>query len=934
MNFYANSVKAAISQIFSNTFRISPRQCAAVLLPLSIFSASAFSSPLDHAEFEASLHVPFRANSGVANEARAFTLNFEFPGAEQAQVVAWRLQLINPQGVIVQTWYGIDALNNKALAKKVSWAGRSNQQALPDGLYKVQLEATSLDSNKTLLASNPQSTVPALLAKPGAEVIKQQWPTAIGAVRSVAMPKVNLAVSNKAKKKAQAFASAVPSGLNLPYTVYYGNLHSQTNHSDGGGDLSTCGHAQAPQTGAYGPLDAYGYAKGKGLDFLMTSEHNHLFDGSSSSTNASANVAVAKARYQSGLQSATSFNSSNPDFLALYGMEWGVISNGGHLNIFGSKELLAWEYNSNKELVGDTFVAKGDYAGLYTLMRQRDLIGQFNHPEKTSQFKIGSKDLAYTADGDHVMALCEVMNSSAFATMTDESDTGLSSFESACNKILEQGFHIAFSSNQDNHCANWGASAPNRTGVLIPTGQALNNANFMAALKARRVFATMDKNSQIVLTGNGRIMGERFSNKGPLTLSANFASSTGRTVAAVALIEGVPGSSGSTALLAETAQATITPKAGEHFYYAKITQDDGKILWSAPIWVTQTDDGGGSTDSQAPSVAVSVAGSSGTVQFSAKASDNVGVSKVEFYVDGALKGSVNADPFNLAFNTVGLSNGSHSLQAKAYDAAGNVGSSTAINFTVSNVVLDTTPPSVSATVNGTSGNIKLNANASDNVGVARVEFLVDNVLKGSSNVAPYTVTLDSTTLSNGNHSLLAKAYDAANNIGNSSVLSFAVNNAATSTELVVNGGFESKTTGWKTVSGVISADASEAARTGSYKAWMNGYGAVHTDTLYQSVAIPATASSAQYSFWLKVVSDETVTTVIKDTLKVQVRSSAGKVLATLASFSNLDKGSTYKKLSYDLSAYKGQTVQLYFEGVENASKITSFLVDDVSLIVK
>lgn len=895
------------------------------------------SSNLDHAEFEASIAVPFRG--AALNEARYFNLYLEYPGAPSAQVAAWRVQLINPSGKVIQAWHGIDALPNKLsnneLQKKIYWAGRANKNMLPDGLYTVKMEATSIASTSTILASNPAILVPKLLGHADNDVHQQSWPMQVGQLRAVNLPATKTLQSASAKRKAlqndRNVRRAVASS-DGGYTVYYGNLHSQTNHSDGGGEIASCSHSVAPQKGAYGPQDAYNYAKNHGLDFLMTSEHNHLFDGNASSTNANADVAVAKARYQSGVQTAANFNANNPSFMALYGMEWGIISNGGHLNIFGAKELFAWEYNGKNELIGDTFIARGDYAALYAAMKQKNLIGQFNHPEKTGQFVIGSKPLAYNADGDHVMALCEIANSSAFANVTDESDEKLSSFESACNKILENGYHVAFSSNQDNHCANWGASAPNRTGVLIPAGTPYTNSSFMDALRARRVFATMDKNSQIMFTANNRIMGERFNNTGVLNLSVSFSNSAGKKAAAVSIIEGVPGSSGSTALLAETAQVSITPKDGPHFYYAKVTQDDGKIIWSAPIWVNQS--GTGSGDTQAPLVSANVIGTSATIELKATASDNVGVSKVEFYIDNALSGSSTSAPYTLAVDSTKLTNGSHTFIAKAYDAAGNVGSSSSVAFTVSNVVTDTTPPTVTVTESGSSGIIKFNANAKDNVAVVRVDYLVDGVLKGSSNIAPYAVSYDSTTLANGNHTLQAKAYDAAGNVGISSILNFTVNNVVSATELVVNGGFESKTTGWKAASGVITSNADEPANSGVYKAWLNGYGAVHTDTLYQVVNIPATVSSAQYSFWLKVVSDETVTTLKKDTLSVQVRNSAGKTLATLATFSNLNKGTTYKKYSYDLSSYKGQSVQLFFEGVENSSKITSFLIDDVSVSAK
>jgi hypothetical protein len=749
----------------------------AALFTLPLTSPVALAFQLDHAEFDATLQVPFRAAAGKLNEARNFTLNFEFPGAAQAQAAAWRLQLISPQGKVLQTWYGIDPLQNKALVKTIAWAGRNSAAQVPDGLYQVQMEAVALDANPALLAGTPSATVPALLGRTDAEVIKQAWPMQIGKLASVSTPAFNaLPGAAKALSSQRLTSLTAPNGVapslapapapaSLPYSVFYGNLHSQTNHSDGGGDVNGCDHAQKPQSGAYGPADAYAYAKGKGLDMLMTSEHNHLFDGYASSTNGAANASDARARYQAGLNAAAAFNAKNPGFLALYGMEWGIIDNGGHMNIFGSKELFAWEYNNQNELIGDVLTKQTDYAGLYTLMKQKGLIGQFNHPTTSGQFKIGSKSLAYSADGDAVMMLCEVANASAFSNTTNESDTNIDTFEAACNKLLENGYHIAFASNQDNHCANWGASAPNRTGILLPNGTPLTNASFFDAVKARRVFATMDKNSQLVLTANGHIMGERFNNSGPLTLSVNFTNSKGKRVASVSLIEGVPGTSGSTALLSDQATVTITPTAGSHYYYAKVTQDDGQILWSAPIWVTQ----------------------------------------------GAGSGT-----------------------------GGGTGGGTG------------------STGGGT----------------------------GSSS------------------------------------------------ELIVNGSFEGKTTGWSAATDVISNDATAAAHGGSYKAWLNGYGSAHTDTLSQTLTLPAATGSAQLSFWLKVTSDETVTTVVHDSLSVQLKNSSGKVLTTLGTFSNLDKGASYKKLSYDLSSYKGQSVQLVFTGVEDAAKLTSFLIDDVSLIVK
>jgi hypothetical protein len=786
-----------------------------------------------------------------------------------------------------------------------------------------------------------------------------------------------------------------------------------------------------------------------GGDFLLASEHNHMYDGSTG-TNTAASPATANNLFASGLTAAANYRNAHPDFLALYGNEWGVISNGGHLNIINPDALSSWEYNASNQLIGSVATIKSDYANLYAVMKQRGWIGQFNHPS-SSQFAIGGTGMKYDANGAEVMVLAEVLNSSAFSTNTTETETGRSTYTSAWNVLLERGYKVAPTTDQDNHCANWGLSFRNRTGVLLPNGVALNVANFVDALKARRVFASEDKNAQLVLTANGQVMGQTISNNGSLTLTANYASTVGGTAARVQFFEGVPGRNGTVTQLFEGAGSTsITPTAGAHFYYAAVTEADGDRLWSAPIWVNQ---GAGSGDTTAPTVSASETGTSGNITLAATASDNVGVTNVEFYVDGVLKGSDASSPYSLVLDSTTLTNGSHNLTAKASDAAGNSTTSTTVAFSVNNVTADTTAPTVSASESGTSGTITLSATASDNVGVTNVEFYIDGVLKGADASSPYSLTVDSTTLSNASHSLTAKAFDAAGNSKISTAVSFTISNTTstqfnetesngsvatanavarsfktivgtmgnttdkdyfavalaagetikidmvgpsttdydlalvnasdvalkssagntstetltytngasaatvyakvisysgssttspytltltyttgtTTTELIGNGGFESGNTVWTASSGVIDNGTGQAARTGSWKAWMNGYGSVHTDTMVQTVSIPAAASTATLSFWLKVVSSETTTTSAYDTLKVQVRNSGGTVLSTLKTYSNLDKGTTYVQRTFDLSAYKGQTVQIYFEGVEGSTVSTAFLIDDVSL---
>ena len=336
---------------------------------------------------------------------------------------------------------------------------------------------------------------------------------------------------------------------------------------------------------------------------------------------------------------------------------------------------------------------------------------------------------------------------------------------------------------------------------------------------------------------------------------------------------------------------------------------------------------GGTTDPEAPLVQVAVTGSTGRIGFSASASDNVGVTRVEFWVDGVLRGTVERPPYSLAFDSTTLANGSHSLTAKAYDAAGNVGVSAPVDFTVNNT--DTRPPTISVNVSGSSGAIGLAASADDDVGVSRVEFHIDGLLRGSDDSPPYALTFDSTALANGPHSLVGKAYDAAGNVGISAAAAFTVDNAGTG-GLIVNGGFEAGRSGWSG-SGRIGSFPGQPPFEGSQCAWLGGKGSVNTSDLYQTLTIPAGAASATLSFALHIDSAERTNWLRYDTLQVQVRNATGSPLKTLASYSNLDHNSGYAAKSLDLSTYQGQTVQIYFKAVEDSSYQTSFVLDRVRL---
>jgi hypothetical protein len=158
-----------------------------------------------------------------------------------------------------------------------------------------------------------------------------------------------------------------------------------------------------------------------------------------------------------------------------------------------------------------------------------------------------------------------------------------------------------------------------------------------------------------------------------------------------------------------------------------------------------------------------------------------------------------------------------------------------------------------------------------------------------------------------------------------------------SSQLLGNPGFENGSASpapWVPTTGVIDNSTGEAPHSGSWKAWLDGYGSAHTDTLYQQVTIPSTATTATLSFWLHIDTAETTTTTAYDTLKVQIRNSSGTVLATLATYSNLNKNTSYAQKSFNVLQWKGQTIQVYLIGVEDSVDQTSFVVDDFALNVQ
>jgi Zn-dependent metalloprotease len=241
----------------------------------------------------------------------------------------------------------------------------------------------------------------------------------------------------------------------------------------------------------------------------------------------------------------------------------------------------------------------------------------------------------------------------------------------------------------------------------------------------------------------------------------------------------------------------------------------------------------------------------------------------------------------------------------------------------------------------TSGGVTVTnpGNKSGTVGTAISSF----TLSASGGTAPYTwsatglppgITIGSSTgtvsgtpTTAGTYNVTATATGSGGSGSGSTSFTFTISGGGggCSGQRVGNPGFETGSAApWTASAGVIDSSTSQPARTGSWKAWLDGYGTTHTDTLSQSVTIPA-GCGATLSFYLHIDSAETTTSVAYDKLTVKIGST------TLATYSNLNKASGYQLRSFNVSSFAGQTVTVSFTGTEDSSLQTSFVIDDTAL---
>ncbi|MFC8360482.1 M4 family metallopeptidase [Streptomyces griseorubiginosus] len=235
----------------------------------------------------------------------------------------------------------------------------------------------------------------------------------------------------------------------------------------------------------------------------------------------------------------------------------------------------------------------------------------------------------------------------------------------------------------------------------------------------------------------------------------------------------------------------------------------------------------------------------------------------------------------------------------------------------------TNPGSQSAKV-GTAVSLQISASSTNS---GSLSYAATGLPTGLS-ISGSTGAITGTPTTAGTYSTTVTVTDSTGATGTASftwTVNAAGGGSCTSTQLLGNQGFESGNTTWTASSGVITNASGEAARTGSYKAWLDGYGSTHTDTLSQSVTVPSGCTGTTFTFYLHIDTAETTTSTQYDKLTVTAGST------TLATYSNLNAAGGYVQKSFSLASFAGQTVTLKFTGVEDSSLQTSFVIDDTAV---
>jgi hypothetical protein len=353
---------------------------------------------------------------------------------------------------------------------------------------------------------------------------------------------------------------------------YFGNLHAHSSYSDGNVDNA-----------ALTPADNYAYAKNSMcMDFLGISEHNHL---------------MSVNNWIPGLNQAAAASTSN--FLALYGMEYGVISNGGHVLIYGSNQLIGWTNNNyNLYVPQSNYIGTPESTGVTGLFRTINNINNqlgnpafasFAHPDFSDYNNLAN--IPFNATADSATIGCALASGPAFSTNTTYSNPPTSmAYLDYYNRMLARGYHIGPFMDHDSHYTNFGRSSNNRLAVVAPS---LSSTDFFAAMKGRHFYATEDCDTKVNFTLNNELMGSISAGVSPPAISLNAVDPTSpSSIPNIKIMYGVVGSGILPVQVANASGYTLSftdnnlAVGAVGYYYGDITIAGNRTI-TAPIWYTK-----------------------------------------------------------------------------------------------------------------------------------------------------------------------------------------------------------------------------------------------------------------------------------------------------------------------------------------------------------
>lgn len=362
-------------------------------------------------------------------------------------------------------------------------------------------------------------------------------------------------------------ATVLQDKLQAQSNYYFGSMHSHSAYSDGNEENN-------PAFTTARSCFEYVDQRTLHIDFWGISDHNHSSAG------------MSLPDYQKGVKEADSVNQ-NGSFCSFYGMEWGVISTGGHVVVYGIDSLVGWD--NNNYLI---FNAQQDYDGLFRKIAARgdDAFGFLAHMQSSDFSNILA--ISYQPVWDSAITGMAIRNGPAFSDDTTYSSLPSLDYFDRYLDMLAKGYRVGPVIDHDNHYIVFGRTHTARTVVIADS---LTRSSLRRAFRRGSFYASDDWNAKVKLDVNQVPMGSNGSGDAAAAITMVIDDEDNEPPPVITIYAGVPGN-GLDALpvftsngIADSIRFThIAPVNDTYYYFAVITQADGDKIWTSPVWYTKT----------------------------------------------------------------------------------------------------------------------------------------------------------------------------------------------------------------------------------------------------------------------------------------------------------------------------------------------------------